>query len=495
MASISHKNIGKFSLALSLSSVLCVVALFLPIRVPRPETLPVGTLTILAWPRDAKITMAPPKGEILKAGERLAELAVNKPHAVSWFYGGASRPNKLEFTISREGFAPETFSFRGTELAQIIPFDAGSRSTGVLWPSDPATGAVFLKSQSVFSALPVFAREKFIPLSILALIAIIWIPLYRQRIRLDRQAEFLEKCKANAGADPYIGKTLGEYLVVEKIGKGGFGAVYSAVPQIRIGDPNAEKYFVALKVATNLDVTAVKRFYQELDAAQRARHPNIIKIYEKGIAPGDGAPYLVMELIKGVTLEDLVAPCEDPTTDNPSPKSEYKVLPAQQIVKYIGPVVEGLSYAHSKGVVHRDLKPSNIMVLDDGTVKILDFGLSKMQANKAITMSQAPGAGTFLYLPFEQVFAFSKVDARVDQFALGVMLYHMLSGALPYGDELNQILVNIQMGHPPQSLSQLAPQISAETVKVIEKMLSHDADQRFPSIREAFDEFKKSVDC
>jgi serine/threonine-protein kinase len=194
-------------------------------------------------------------------------------------------------------------------------------------------------------------------------------------------------------------KQIGKYDVLEVLGRGGMGVVYKAMDS-RI------KRLVAIKMMTGevaKDPDYLKRFYREAQSTGILQHPNIVVVYDLG--DEEGNPYLVMEYLEGITLDKVIAA-----------RSELLIYDKLNILIQ---VLEGLAYAHQRGIVHRDIKPQNIMVLRDRTVKIVDFGIARM-GNTGLTKT-GQVIGTITYMSPEQINA-AAVDGRSDIFSAAVVL-------------------------------------------------------------------------
>ncbi len=214
-----------------------------------------------------------------------------------------------------------------------------------------------------------------------------------------------------------IGQTLGHYRIVEKIGAGGMGVVYHAHDEQLDRD-------IALKVlppGTLVDETARQRFRQEALALSRLNHPHICTIYEIGEA--EGQTYIAMEFVEGRQLSALV---------------RGEGLPVETAARYGAQIADALAHAHERGVIHRDLKSANVIITPEGRAKVLDFGLAKRAVEREAEATRTEGlteagtvVGTLHYMAPEALRG-ETADARSDVWALGVMLYEMAAGALPF---------------------------------------------------------------
>ena len=282
--------------------------------------------------------------------------------------------------------------------------------------------------------------------------------------------------------DLLIGQTIGNYLVTQKLGEGGMGAVYLAE------HPSIGKK-VALKVlhsefSTNQDVT--QRFFNEARAVNDIGHPNIVDIVDFGIIQaGQGREqlvYFIMEYLAGATLSQLI-------------RGEAP-LPPERALQFALQVADALSASHKCGIVHRDLKPDNIILLSRGRerdfVKLLDFGIAKLTSGSAAGSHQTKTGlvmGTPAYMSPEQCEGRNdKVDQRTDVYALGIVLYEMLTGRVPFqGDGYGEILVQ-HMTRPPVPPSQYR-MLQAHVEVVVLKALEKRADMRYPTM----DEFMRAM--
>jgi eukaryotic-like serine/threonine-protein kinase len=259
---------------------------------------------------------------------------------------------------------------------------------------------------------------------------------------------------------------IGKYEVLEVLGQGGMGIVYKAV------DPGIGRQ-VAIKMMTggfaeNPDL--LKRFQREAQSAGSLQHRNIVIIYELGTHE-NGNPYMAMEFLSGESLEGIV--------------SNRKRMSLVDKMEIMIQVLQGLQYAHEHGIVHRDIKPGNIMVLKDGTVKIVDFGIARISDNSMTKTGQI--VGTINYMSPEQ-FNGHVVDGRSDIFSAGVMLYEFLTGVLPFdGNETPTVILKI-LNDPPPPLKEHLQNFPPELEDCVKRALSKDREERYASAEDfAFD--------
>jgi serine/threonine-protein kinase len=253
-----------------------------------------------------------------------------------------------------------------------------------------------------------------------------------------------------------IPKTIGRYDILELVGRGGMGVLYRARDQ-------ALERNVALKmmlVDFTLDPSARERFQREARAVARLQHRNVVTIHELGEA--DGVPYIVMEFLSGKDLETLL-------------QNETRLTLAEKLDIAIQ-LCEGLGYAHEQGIVHRDIKPGNVRVLEDGTVKILDFGIAKF-AVSSVTQSGTI-MGTPSYMAPEQVMGQS-VDGRADLFSAGVLLYELLIGKKPFVGEAPTAVVYQIMHVEPAHVRQALPDLPEALDEIVDRALKKDPDERY----------------
>jgi tetratricopeptide (TPR) repeat protein len=259
------------------------------------------------------------------------------------------------------------------------------------------------------------------------------------------------------------GQTIaGKYRVVRKLGRGGMGVVYEA-EDLRLQRTVALKF---LPPGLTSDPEARERFVHEARAASGLDHPNICTIHEIDEAE-DGGLYIVMACYQGETLKERMA---------------RGAFPPAEGIRIAAEVAEGLAKAHEHSIVHRDVKPGNIMVTADGPAKILDFGLAKLAGEARMTVTGTT-VGTVAYMSPEQARG-DEVDARTDVWSLGVVLYEIAAGGLPFDRGSDRAVLNAIVHEEPRPVKELRPGFPAEIVHVIRKALAKDPARRYASARE-----------
>ncbi len=255
-----------------------------------------------------------------------------------------------------------------------------------------------------------------------------------------------------------IGRTVSHYRIESVLGQGGMGVVYRAEDE-RLQVVRALKFLHPEAVG---DPVLRARLLREARRAARLVHPAIVRVIE--VDEFEGRPFLAMEYVEGPSLRQRLE--EGPLTVGEA------VMVAIQ-------VAEGLAAAHAEGVVHRDLKPGNVVCGRDGQVRIVDFGLARARDDTALTARGAV-VGTVPYMAPEQI-AGGKVDHRCDLWALGVILFEMVSGRLPFGGAERASLAEAIRGRPPLSLERLCPGVPPELHRIVERALAKAPSQRYDS--------------
>jgi serine/threonine protein kinase len=258
-----------------------------------------------------------------------------------------------------------------------------------------------------------------------------------------------------------------KYKINNVVGKGGMGIVYKA-------EDTKLKRSVALKFLPSeltKDTEAKERFLLEAQAAAALSHPNICTIYE--ITDEEGKPFIAMEYIEGQSLKA---------------KLEQRPLEVEEALNIVIQVAEGLDEAHKKGIIHRDIKSSNIMVTDKGQAKVMDFGLAKVKGGTLLTR-EGTTLGTVAYMSPEQARG-EEVDHRSDMWSLGVVLYEMFSGKLPFmGDREASILYSV-VHEEPKPLKVIKPDIPSELQQIINRALKKKPESRYQTAAEILKDLK-----
>jgi serine/threonine-protein kinase len=251
---------------------------------------------------------------------------------------------------------------------------------------------------------------------------------------------------------------IGRYQVLERVGKGGMGVLYRGF------DPVLDRE-VAIKLMHadfSEDTEQMRpRFYREARAAAKLNHRNIVTIFE--FAEESNVPYIVMEFLKGTPLGARM---------NSQPP-----LTIDDKLNVVAQLCDGLSYAHEQGVVHRDVKPDNVFILEDGSVKLLDFGIAKLQTSTLTRQGDVLGSAS--YMSPEQVGGSESVDGRADIFSTGVVLYELLTGKKPFeGDSPTAVIVKI-LKDDPNPIDPAATGLPTDVIAAVMKALQKDPANRF----------------
>lgn len=267
-----------------------------------------------------------------------------------------------------------------------------------------------------------------------------------------------------------IPSRLGDFEIVREIGRGGMGIVYEA-RQISLNRPVALKI---LPLRLRQDRRLLERFQREAEAAGKLRHPHIVPVYTVGEAAG--VPFFAMELVNGQSLAEVIAARRRHSEEASSGSSQNDPASA---VELVARVADALDYAHRRGIVHRDVKPANILIDDDGAPRLTDFGLALDTEASSMTLT-GEVFGSPLYMSPEQAFRReTPLDARTDVYSLGVTLYELLTGQLPYkGNSQGEVLAALSTGEltPPRHID---PTLSAELECVLLHALHRDPSDRY----------------
>jgi len=269
-----------------------------------------------------------------------------------------------------------------------------------------------------------------------------------------------------------IGRTVSHYRVVGKLGVGGMGVVYDAEDE-RLPRRVALK-FLSEELADDPDAT--RRLRREAETIALLNHPNICTIYD--VDTHEGRPFIAMERLDGTTLKVYMA---------------RKTLDTLEIAEIAAQIADALAVAHGKGVIHRDIKPGNIFIGEHGHVKVLDFGLAKRlpppDAETGMEGSTIPGRplGTASYMAPERILQLP-LDARSDLFSLGVVIYEMATGRLPFtGASTGETVTNI-LDKDPTPLTELSPDRPKKLERIVARLLMKQAARRYQSAADLQDD-------
>ncbi|MEP6958815.1 MAG: serine/threonine-protein kinase [Nitrospirota bacterium] len=293
----------------------------------------------------------------------------------------------------------------------------------------------------------------------------------------EEEAETPSEPKSTAATSTITSYTpgmLGRYRVLKELGRGAMGLVYLGK------DPTIQR-FVAIKtmrldqIDSDDKLQDIKsRFFREAESTGRLSHPNIVTIYDAGEEHGLG--YIAMELIEGTPLKQWAR--------------KPNLMPVNEVLLTMATVADALDYAHQQGVVHRDIKPANIMLTKDRIVKVMDFGIAKMASSSKTQTNIVLGTPT--YMSPEQISG-KKVDGRSDIFSLGIVLFELLTGQLPFtADNLSAVLFSIAH-HPHPPIQTMRPDLPLVVQEVVDRALQKELPHRYRRAEEFAVELRACV--
>jgi serine/threonine-protein kinase len=265
-----------------------------------------------------------------------------------------------------------------------------------------------------------------------------------------------------AVSDSWIGKTFDHYRITEKLGQGGSGQVFRGV-DLSLNRPVAIK---VLRPDLALDPALAERFRCEARTLARLNHPNIATLYR--LLWQEDLHLMVMEYVKGETLDQLI--------------QLHGPMTPQQALPLVFQALEGIHHAHQLGVVHRDIKGSNVMRSRSSLVKVMDFGIARALGSNSLTQEGKP-VGTPEYMSPEQIRG-EEIDARSDIYSLGILLFKLLTGRVPFAGKSQYEVMRAHMEGEPLSLCELVPQLDEAVERIVLRALAKSPGERFASIPE-----------
>jgi len=345
---------------------------------------------------------------------------------------------------------------REAEVETPEPEAAATAPTTPAPPATPSATAIAVEETRAEPrrGLVLLALGMAAALAVLAALA-----LARRHRRLANPATTPTRILEATPTQVRSGQSMGAYELTAMLGRGGMATTYRA-------SRATDGFEVAIKVPHEgcfTDPTYRERFLREGRLGEQLHHPRIVRIFEAN--EQDGRPFLAMELLSGRTVKQELR--------------ERGPLAVRRAVEIAADIAEALDYAHVKGVVHRDLKPENVMLLPDGSVKVMDFGIARLTGQEGLTSSQF-FLGTPLYAAPEMIEPRS-IDHRVDLYSLGIILYEMLQGTVPFAADSPFKVLQMHQRDPLPDRSRLPVPVPERVWSVVERLCAKQPDDRYPS--------------
>ena len=480
---MGFRTINRLAYGFLFLSFLCVIFFAWPGSEPQIPQVSDTQIVFRGYPSDFQI-----KAKASLSDGNAPEIPLGKAYEPLLKENIRDLGSSFTLTYQRDGFHSITEEFK----------DPKKLLSSTKYPSKDL---ITLKPQSGLSAFFYKLQSEW-PWLVGAFLSLLaFCVLYFKQQAVNKFSEGLYKVGAKAGMDKFIGTTVKDYTITGHLGEGAWGSVYQALPTSKIGSERTGKSKVAVKFYALFgfldNPENRERFLTEGYALKDLNHPNIVRFIEAGETEDEEQenrrPYLILEFISGEGLDMKTFAVKKETIKEDGIEVSFdkhhffKILP-KQILTWVGPIVDALEYAHSKGVIHRDLKPENVKIDEDGRPVLLDFGLSKL--SKSTYTKSGTTMGTPLYAPPELAINAAKAVPQSDQFSLGVMIYHMLSGEPPFGYTEGEVWKNLII-----ELRQPAPIESYDdnVNSVLQKMMAFEIDHRYSSVREAYEELEKAL--
>jgi serine/threonine protein kinase len=264
------------------------------------------------------------------------------------------------------------------------------------------------------------------------------------------------------GGSDMIGKVVGSYKITEKIGEGGMGSVFKGIDTML----EREVAIKMLRPDFTRDAEIAERFRAEAVTLAKLNHPNIATLHNFFRHEDDY--FMVMEFVRGETLEDLI--------------KKRGALPSDRAIFFFGSALEGIGHAHTMGIIHRDIKPANMMLTEKGSLKVMDFGIARVLGTTRMTR-QGTIIGTVAYMAPEQIKG-QDSDARTDIYSLGILLYEMVTGRVPFESDSEYGIMMAQINEAPPPPRSIVPQIPLHLEQAIMRALAKNPDARFQTVGE-----------
>lgn len=418
---------------------------------PLPEYVRVK---VLVHPAGARFLCGMQLGADTPGRLRVKTSRLPEDGLVDLFRGSDFQPGTdfVPVGVDAPGYAPYLTNVSLAELA-------GQPAPALLWPREvrltPITWSARLRENPHLPALGLLAA---LLGAGLAGLSALWLGRRRQG-QLRREARLRELGLTRQGL---VGRVVDGLHILEELGQGGMATVYRVEPVDRPGQS------LALKVLDQRtrDPKYLERFHREVRVCSRLRHPRLV-LFHRAV-DCEGLLGLLLELVRGSTLRNQVRPGG---------------LPLETVLGWLEAIAQGLHYAHQQGVVHRDLKPENVMLDEQGQLKIMDFGIARLTEGTKLSETNAI-IGTVAYMAPEQI-AGQPVTPALDQYALGVMLYELLTGEVPYHSEYPFDVCRLHLESPRPDLLAARPDLPAGLQEVLHKMLAVAPQDRFADLEKA----------